>query len=104
MALGKVCVGSDVGGLTERIRHGETGVIFRSGDASELADVVVALMDDPDRMRQLGAAARGFVQREREWSAIVEHYREVYDRAVHQNRTGITYTPNMSGPRGRQES
>lgn len=84
MALGKVCLGSDVGGLIELIRDGETGIIFRSENAMDLADAVMALMDDPKRMQYLGQTALEFVRREREWSAIVQRYRELYDRLVQQ--------------------
>src|SRR4029077_3131840 len=61
MALGKVCVASNVGGLTELIRDGETGVIFRAEDAAHLAATVLSLMDDPDRLRRLASAGLEFV-------------------------------------------
>lgn len=82
MALGKVCLGSDVGGLIELIRDGETGVVFRSGDPGNLAAAVLALMDDRTRLERLGRAALEFVRRERDWSAIVPRYRDLYARLV----------------------
>jgi glycosyltransferase involved in cell wall biosynthesis len=78
MALGKVCVASDVGGLKELVRDGETGSLFASGDARDLAVALTALMDDPAKRQQLGQAAIQYVKREREWSAIVARYRELY--------------------------
>ncbi|MFO1418586.1 MAG: glycosyltransferase [Methylotetracoccus sp.] len=82
MALGKVCIGSDVGGLMELIEHDATGVIFRSGDAADLASAIEALMDDPERMRRLGESARQFVRSEREWGVIVGSYRDIYTRLI----------------------
>ena len=38
MAQGRLLVASDVGGHKELIRDGETGVLFRAGDAASLAD------------------------------------------------------------------
>ncbi len=82
MALGKVCVGSDVGGLMELIRHDDTGVIFRSGDAGDLASALLALKDDSPRMQRLREAASKFVKREREWSTIVRRYLDLYQGLI----------------------
>ena len=96
MALEKVCLGSDVGGLTELIADGETGVIFRSGDAAALADAALALMSNPDRMRRLGKNASEFVRREREWSVIVQRYQSIYDRLVQQKKGQVTPRRSMT--------
>src|SRR5256885_12524596 len=61
MALGKVCVGSNVGGLMELIRDGTTGVIFRAGDTEDLAAKLIALMDDRVRRQRLQRAALDYV-------------------------------------------
>ena len=84
MALGKVCAGSDVGGLMELIRNDDTGVIFRSDDADDLATALMGLMDDPARMQRLRQAALRFVKKERDWSAIVPRYAELYEHLVRQ--------------------
>jgi glycogen(starch) synthase len=83
MALGKVCIGSNVGGLTELIRDGETGVVFRADDAVALAATIISLMDDPTRLGRLRNAALAFVRKEREWSAIVQRYRGIYEQLIH---------------------
>lgn len=79
MALGKVCVGSDVGGLMELIEDQKTGMIFRSGDAAHLAEVLIRLKDSPELMSRLGRAALDYVHREREWLVIVQRYRQIYE-------------------------
>jgi glycogen synthase len=84
MALGKVCIGSDVGGLMELIRHDDTGVIFRSDDPGNLASALLALMDDPACMERLSRSAIEFVRAERDWSAIVPRYAELYERLIRQ--------------------
>ena len=43
MAQGRLLVASDVGGHRELIRDGETGVLFRAGDAGSLADAILRL-------------------------------------------------------------
>jgi glycogen(starch) synthase len=82
MALGKVCIGSDVGGLTELIRDDDTGVIFRSGDPADLARALIGLMDEPQRMERLRTSALDAVRRERDWRSIVPRYLDIYNRAI----------------------
>jgi PEP-CTERM/exosortase A-associated glycosyltransferase len=88
MALGKVCVGSDVGGIMELIHHGDTGVIFRSEDPVDLAAALMALMAEPARMERLRHAAAQFVKQEREWSTIVRRYLDVYGGLLTQKESG----------------
>ncbi|WP_295957142.1 TIGR04063 family PEP-CTERM/XrtA system glycosyltransferase [Rhodoferax sp.] len=78
MAQGRVLVASDVGGHKELIRHGETGMLFKAGSASALAQAVVDLLATPERWPLLRAAGRQFVESERNWTASIDHYRRPY--------------------------
>jgi starch synthase len=49
---------SDVGGLPEIVAHGRTGLVVPVGDERALADAIVELAGDPQRVRAMGAAAR----------------------------------------------
>jgi len=78
MAQGRLVLASDVGGHRELIRNGETGVLFRAGDAAALATSILDLLDYPQRWPKLKTAARRFVESERNWSDSVARYRQVY--------------------------
>jgi PEP-CTERM/exosortase A-associated glycosyltransferase len=82
MAQGRLVAASDVGGHRELIRDGETGVLFRAGDPADLTDKVVALIQAPARWPDLRAAARRFVETERNWPASVARYRDVYETVL----------------------
>jgi len=82
MAQGKVCMGSDVGGLTELIRNDDTGVIFRAEDPEDLARALISLMKEPARLERLGRTALEAVRRERDWSAISPRYIELYEKVI----------------------
>lgn len=81
MAMKKSVIGSDVGGLTELITDGETGLIHRAEDAKDLADKIARLADDPQLRHHLGENGRAYVERERQWAAIIEGHFALYDRA-----------------------
>lgn len=82
MAQGRLVVASDVGGHRELIRDGATGCLFRAGDAQHLADTVMQLLAARERWPALRAAARQYVEAERNWQVSVERYRPVYQRLV----------------------
>lgn len=82
MAQGRLFAASDVGGHKELIRDGETGVLFRAGDAQSLADKVLDLLDSPGRWPALKRAGRQYVETERNWRNSVARYQGVYDRVL----------------------
>ncbi len=73
---------SDVGGHRELIRKGETGTLFRAGDAGALAIAIREVLERRERWPQMLAQARRFVGSERTWANSVARYRDVYLRAL----------------------
>jgi glycosyltransferase involved in cell wall biosynthesis len=58
MSVGLPIVATDVGGVSEAVVDGATGVLVPSRDPSALADAVVSLLAEPGRAESLGRAAR----------------------------------------------
>jgi glycosyltransferase involved in cell wall biosynthesis len=78
MAAARPIVASAVGGLTEIIKDGITGVLVPPESADALADAIEPLLyDEPLRVR-LGDAAREAAGR-RTWSANAQKYRTLYE-------------------------
>ncbi|MCG3135605.1 MAG: D-inositol-3-phosphate glycosyltransferase [Planctomycetes bacterium] len=61
MATGLPVVASSLGGPSEQIRDGATGLLSPPGDADALARAILRLADDADLRARLGAAARADV-------------------------------------------
>jgi hypothetical protein len=57
MRYGKPIVSSNIGGIAEVIRDGETGLLVPPGDAGALESAIASLAADPRRRQQLGQAA-----------------------------------------------
>lgn len=81
MAQGRLVLASDVGGHRELIRDGETGILFKAGDAHDLAAKVLSLLEQPERMHAIKRTARAYVEAERNWKTSVARYESVY-RAI----------------------
>jgi len=80
MAQGKLVAASDVGGHRELIRDGETGTLFPPDDPPGIATALAALLAEQGGWETRRAAARAFVERERNWSSNIGRYEPVYQR------------------------
>jgi glycosyltransferase involved in cell wall biosynthesis len=58
MATGTPVIASRIGGLTDLVVDGETGLLVPPRDVDALADAIQGLLRDDDYRRRLGAAAR----------------------------------------------
>jgi len=86
MAQGRLVVASDVGGHRELIRPGETGILFKAGDAEALATTLSDLLREPARWPALKAAARRYVETERTWKMSVARYEGICARLTQPSR------------------
>ena len=83
MAMGKAVVATDAGGVPEIVIPGETGLLVPSANTTAMAQAVTALLEDPARCAQLGAAGRRRVEAEfslaRHVAAVEALYAELLD-------------------------
>ncbi len=80
MARHKIVLASDVGGLRELVRDGDTGFLFRAGDPDDLAARVLEVEGRRSEWPAMRRRARRFVETERSWESSIARYRDVYDR------------------------
>jgi len=73
-AEGRAVVASDLGSRRELIRHGETGLLYRVGDSSTLADALATLDSQPELAERMGRAGRELV---RQHHAPEQHYQRL---------------------------
>lgn len=48
-------VASDLGGMSELVEHGKSGLLFAPGDVADLREQLQRLVDDPELVRQMSA-------------------------------------------------
>lgn len=82
MAQECVCLASDVGGHRELIEDGETGYLFKAGDADDLTRRILEVFRHRDQWPRIRAAGRKLIEEERNWRLSVSRYRRVYGDAL----------------------
>jgi glycosyltransferase involved in cell wall biosynthesis len=78
MAAGRPVVASDVGGVSEVVEHGRSGLLVPRRDPAALAAAVIDLVRDPAGAARLGAAARRAVFPKYASSRLVEDIERLY--------------------------
>jgi glycosyltransferase involved in cell wall biosynthesis len=81
MSMGRPIVASRIGGLTDIIVDGQSGLLVPPGDAQALQQAIQCLLDDPERRACMGIMAR---QRVVEFQAksVVSRIEEVYHEVL----------------------
>lgn len=80
MACGLPVIATDVGGNSELVDDGSTGILVPPGNVPALAAAIAGLADDGKRAAAMGRAGRQRVEREFSLAAMVDQYRTLYDR------------------------
>ncbi|MBI4142800.1 glycosyltransferase [Candidatus Uhrbacteria bacterium] len=79
MAAGVPVIASNIGGLPELVRDGETGVLVPPRDAHALANSIEMLYSDPSRAAALGARAQEIVRSEYGPKRHYHHLAGIYE-------------------------
>jgi glycosyltransferase involved in cell wall biosynthesis len=84
MACGTPVVSTRVGGIPDMLGGGEAGVLVGHGDRPALREALLALVRDPARRRELGAAARARCElrydARRQFGVLIGHLEEAIAR------------------------
>lgn len=78
-ASGVPVIASNVGGIPEMVVDKETGLLVPPGDVEALSHALRELLQDPERAREMGTAARARVEQHFALPQTIEKYRNVYE-------------------------
>ena len=82
MFCGLPVLSTAVGGMPELVRDGVTGRLVPAGDAETLARALRELLATPERLREMGAAARREAEARLGVEPMIEQTAALYDRLV----------------------
>lgn len=79
-AAGRPVIGSRIAGIPELVREDETGMLYRAGDATALAEALGRAAALPDaHISAMGAAGRAWVERDFNAAIYLERQLALYD-------------------------
>ena len=81
MAGGAAVVASDIPAFSDLLGGGEFGALFASEDSQSLAKVVIDLLRDERKRRELAESGRIYAQRF-DWSAVAHQIYEIYEKVL----------------------
>ena len=79
---GLPAVGSDIATIRNIISDGETGLIFRSGDADHLREKLLRLVENPESRDRIGKEALRSYKDFYDYDRMVQSYRRFYDGII----------------------
>lgn len=85
MALGTPIIASHVGGLTEVLQDGVTGLLVAPRDIKALSQAIIQLYNQPRLLRQLGENAKRLQQSHYSLKKMAEQYIDVYQNLLPRN-------------------
>lgn len=77
-AFARPVVASDTGGMAEAVEQGKSGLLVPAREPLFLSEALLALLEDAQRSREMGAYARRMAQERFSWEAIAARTLEVY--------------------------
>lgn len=97
--MGLPLISTQVSGIPELVRHGETGWLVRPGDSIALADAIAALAADLELRNRLGRSARALVGAEFSIKSNALRLGALFDSVRHQWEVGESSSQSI-GHRG----
>ena len=85
MACGLPVIATSVGGNPELVTPGKTGFLVAPGEPEKMAQVLLAYVSDPARMKLEGQVARAEIEARFSMDAMVNAYLAVYDQVLKTN-------------------
>ncbi len=82
MACGLPVIATDVGGNSELIEAGKTGVVVPAGDVPAMAREIIGLAKQREKARTMGLDGRKRVEQTFSMTAMVKQYQDLYDRCL----------------------
>lgn len=80
-ASGIPVIATNVGGVRETVKDGETGILVSRDEPAALAAAMLRLAEDTDLRGRLGRAGRAFIQSAYDWESCVRRFIEVITSA-----------------------
>ena len=89
MATGLPVVATNVGGNSDLVSDGETGLLVAASDVEAMANCLIRMYQDRAAAKKMGMAGRARVERDFSLQAMVGKYQSLYDEMLQSKSPGL---------------
>jgi glycosyltransferase involved in cell wall biosynthesis len=82
MGLSKPVVACNVGGVSEIVENGRTGILVSPRDPKALAEAILTMLRDRNRAGEMGRAGRRIVEERFQYQKMINETAEVYEAVL----------------------
>ncbi len=82
MAMGKVVLGANSGGIPELIEAGKTGLLFKVKDPQELANALFRLLNNLKLSQKLSSNAKKMIEKKFNIKKMISSYHLLYEKII----------------------
>ncbi len=87
MSFGKAVVATNVGGTSQIVIDGKTGILVPPADVSQIHAALIRLMDNFEHRKTIGKDSQSFVREHFSLQKMVSEYMIVYQRVLNHEKT-----------------
>lgn len=106
LAAGIPIIGTPVGGITDIIEDGKTGLFARVDDPNDLADKIIQLFEDRELRERIVKNGQQIIEERFSWDGIAQKYAHIFYRGLSSIENRPTrvliatplYPPQLGGP------
>lgn len=91
MAMKKPVIGTKVGGIPEVVNDGASGILVEPEKPVVLAEAVIALLNDKEKMRRMGEKGRRIVEKKYNVDVMAKRLFDFYKSLIAENETHMTF-------------
>ncbi|WP_460544846.1 glycosyltransferase [Echinicola sediminis] len=85
MALGKPVIANDAGGTKELVHDQENGYLIKDQSEDEIAQMIIDLIDDPERRKRFGKTGRKFIEDFFSIEKMGKEFIKAYEKVLKKN-------------------
>jgi len=78
MASGLPVIASKIAGTTDLLTHEKTGYLVKPGNINDLANAIINLLSNPDKMEDIAKKGLELVEKKYSWETVYENYENFY--------------------------
>ena len=80
MACGTPVIGSNIGGITDIIKDGETGFLAQPENPKDIADIIIDLLSKENTRQIVSENGLIIVQKKFSWDVVTKQFSNIYER------------------------